>query len=48
MMQSLWNEIVTGDLSVCVRDTHTDKIVGKNCILYHFELLKGTQFPFRQ
>ena len=32
MMQSLWNEIVTDDLSVCVRDTHTGKIVGKRTI----------------
>ena len=31
-MQSLWNEIVTDDLSVCVRDTHTGKIVGKKAM----------------
>ena len=33
MLQSFWNEIITDNLSVCVRDTHTGKIVGKKTLL---------------
>ena len=29
MMKSFWKEIIDDQLSVCIRDTHTGKIVGK-------------------